>query len=477
VTTVASISKAPHVAAQPTCSQNVLGVELHASGQASYGGKCYGDGEGFVLRVGNGVRAGKLPRANVVYFALTAGIILMMVFCKRSRRWTSHFAVVQKRLPNPFARLYCFVEETLRRQHTQAAWLPLPFGAFPLSDSLSFHAGGFLEFETPGGKSCRKRLGEIDLVPLEVVLGGMRGRWQLRRVGSHRIELSCIDTNYCERIKYDPQEDCFYRYAVSRQFAFGEMDRHGIQYLQEKTILFADAPIAFKQLADGKPWRIELEDGTEISHQHAGWLLVEDCNHQVKERCLLRGRWAELDVGRREISAPWILNGESQLSVKVLDVVELFADGDLSFLNHRQFSIEEEIDVCGPAGLRLVRSAGSRWFYLYENDELLGAGVYSVTAFRDRDGKWHPGWGFGQETLPTGRDNRLEFLMPWGVLLSPVLIYLFPTGMACLMAATVAICFGIPLLLLFGSILFDFFRPVHATLREPLWRLFRTLIH
>ena len=410
-------------------SVQLFGIELVADGWVRAGGRTYDDGKGFLAECGSGVIAWKPPFLRCVYFRLSTGRILALLYRDAQRRWREASAyLLPKELDAavPTFSFQRFLRDLCKDDDRIAYWQPCP-GEYVLSQSLRFLTGGRIQFKDRNGGTVTTDVATLPLDRTPVEVAGLDGPHYLRRVGASRFNLETPGIRHTERFLVSDDGHTFYRHCYAQQLASNDLDAWGIRYLDDAELLIANAPIPFRLKAEGKPWRIDLPYGS-VRYEHGGFLVLKNPENKFAERYFSEeSGWNEITSGMWEVNPTWVL-AEKQLSVTVSDVLELFSDGSCTFLKQYSSPLGVPIDAAGPSGLRLVRAAGDEWLSLFEGDELLGMGYFEWSVFHEKDGTSHPSWAWGCEVdLPGGtRGYSLDYFIGGILVVGAVLFVLAP---------------------------------------------------
>ena len=418
-------------------SDRVLGVELCSNGEVVAGGKVYGNGEGFILPSFEDAIAWKLPHLQAVFFSLRSGKTFALHFNANASRWrnqTQALVPLKKRQALPRKPLFYWISETLTESAEKGYYLPVG-SRYPLSPSLRFLPGGLVEYTPQGKKSCTVPIGKLptDTGPIE--LWGLSGTHAIRGVGQDRFHLQRLGSRWKERFLYDVASDSFSRHAIGRPLAPSEEDDLGLTYLDTGQIVFSMVPVPFRLSPDGSPWSVDLPGGERVVYVEPQYITIYDPAKSIAQRfCRPDGKWVKFDTGMWQVETPWILDGAKGFSTAVCGgVLELFADGSIRFLNQHQFPPGTAVNVTGPGGLLLVRDAGDQWIDLFENGDLVGCGVYDANVFKDNDGNWSSGWGWGCEREPIAHDRTAGIYFAW-IAMVVLAVFLFYPGEVLLLA-------------------------------------------
>ena len=104
------------------------------------------------------------------------------------------------------------------------------------------------------------------------------------------------------------------------------------------------------------------------------------------------GRYYSVRFGVRALHFDWILNGEKQSSVSLLDCVTLHDSGSVALWNSHSLPPYSAIQRDGPNGIEVLRAGGSNTMRIWEKGFLVATAIFNGRVFQDKDGVWNSGW-------------------------------------------------------------------------------------
>jgi len=290
---------------------------------------------------------------------------------------------------------------------THAEWVP--FKKLPLfGDAVIFdHIAGTVKF-------FDKFTGQVQLKVLANCVGDsfelaaiphLNGHWTLCIVDPTRANIYNTDDDlgYVERVEL--RADGAFHHAVFKPLPINDLSYCGLIHRpQGKIILGTGAiPVVFDAF---DIWTLHLGPNMTLESLGDGHLLERESGNITETYCILaEDRFYELDGGRREWRAPWVMDCLKTPSMTVLQgAITLFACGSMEVFG-TMITPYECFSLYGPNGAHAYRSKGDGYVFVVEGNRF-ECGIYCEYVYPQQEGDRTPGWGWGSECqLPTGRSK------------------------------------------------------------------------
>jgi len=370
--------------------------------------------------------------------------------------------------PLPQPSLYDRVQVQMSR--TAAIWLP--FDKLPIfGQSLEFDGiAGTIGFIDLSGQQQTITLSDSINQSFDIdVSSKLNGTWEIRVCGLGRLNIyrTDVELGYVARVRF--RNGNAERHVLLDQIPLNSIDDLGLLFLGNGFVIVAHAAIPIK-LDITNQWKLHLAANTTVDSLGDGFLLVTDAGKNSeyfydKKWC----RFYKLRAGCRELAAPWIMDCAQSHSTTVCSgAITLFSSGSAEVFG-KLVQQDEAFDIYGPGKVHAFRYPDSEWIYVVEGTQIQ-CGVYEENVFRDKDGSFSAGWGWGSEAdLPCSSDRPAWVYFAGVLSIGFVFMLCIDPGFVLSMGFWAALCFGAAWSLKQASSrLMDWYESVHKSFARAL---------